>query len=58
MVIFNNSTKAQTFAYADAVDYQLHAIQKNSIDGVVKQSKANEKGFTVPALSSVVFIKH
>jgi pullulanase len=51
------STKIQTFTYPQASDYQLHPIQKNSKDAVVKSSKADENGFTVPALSSVVFVK-
>ncbi|MCI2284892.1 pullulanase-type alpha-1,6-glucosidase [Colwellia sp. MSW7] len=58
MVIFNTKTEAQTFAYPGASEYQLHPIQQNSVDAVIKQSKADEKGFTVPALSSVVFIKY
>ncbi|MDX2370240.1 MAG: pullulanase-type alpha-1,6-glucosidase [Colwellia sp.] len=58
IVIFNTSTKKQTFAYSKANDYQLHPIQKNSADEVIKQSKSDEKGFTVPALSSVVFVKY
>ncbi|MFT6249911.1 MAG: pullulanase-type alpha-1,6-glucosidase, partial [Cognaticolwellia sp.] len=57
VVIFNMSTKIQTFTYPQASDYQLHPIQKNSKDAVVKSSKADENGFTVPALSSVVFVK-
>lgn len=57
MVIFNTSTKAQTFVYAGANKYQLHPIQQNGVDEIIKHSKADEKGFTVPALSSVVFIK-
>ncbi len=57
IIIFNTSTKTQTFAYPQANDYQLHPIQKNSVDEVIKYSKADEKGFTVPALSSVVFVK-
>jgi len=57
IVIFNTSTKAQTFAYTLASDYQLHPIQQNSVDTVIRHSKADEKGFTVPALSSVLFVK-
>lgn len=58
MVIFNTSSKAQTFAYLGAEQYQLHPIQQNGVDDVVKQSKTSNKGFTVSALSSVVFIKY
>lgn len=57
MVIFNTSTKAQTFAYVDANKYQLHPLQKNGVDEIIKHSKADDKGFTVPALSTVLFIK-
>ena len=57
IVIFNLTTKAQTFAYSGAEKFQLHPIQQNGIDEIIKNSKANEKGFTVPALSSVLFIK-
>lgn len=57
MVIFNVGATSQQFSYAGAEKYQLHAIQQNSIDAVVKQSNATEQGFTVPALSTAVFIK-
>jgi pullulanase-type alpha-1,6-glucosidase len=58
MVIFNTSTKSQTFAYAKANQYQLHPIQQKGVDEVIKHSKADENGFTVPALSSAVFVKY
>ncbi len=58
IVIFNTSTKKQTFAYSQAKDYQLHPTHINSMDEVIKYSKADDKGFTVPALSSVVFVKY
>lgn len=58
IVIFNTSTKTQIFAYSQANDYQLHPIHINSVDEVIKYSKADDKGFIVPALSSVVFVKY
>ncbi|PKI14109.1 pullulanase-type alpha-1,6-glucosidase [Colwellia sp. 12G3] len=69
MVIFNTSAKTQTFSYNFKEDfnadvessstqgYQLHPIQQEGTDEVVKQSTVTSKGFTVPALSSVVFVK-
>jgi pullulanase len=65
MVIFNTTDKTQTFNYNFKADfhtnstlgYQLHPIQKQGSDEVLKQSKVTAKGFTVPALSSVVFVK-
>lgn len=56
LVIFNTSTKIQHFAYAGADEYQLHPIQQQGVDAVLKTSKTTKVGFTVPALSSVVFI--
>ena len=57
MVIFNTSDKTQTFAYDGTKGYQLHPIQKSGVDEVVKKSKVTAQGFTIPALSSVVFVK-
>jgi pullulanase len=61
MVIFNTSDKTQTFTYdADSTNtqaYQLHPIHKNGTDKVIKQSKVTSNSFTVPKLSSVVFVK-
>lgn len=58
IVIFNSNSKTQTFLYWDANKYQLHPIQKNGADAVIKQSEATDNGFTVPALSSAVFVKY
>lgn len=58
MIIFNMSTQAQTFAYPQAAVYQLHPIQQQSVDEIIKHSKADELGFTVPALSSAVFVQY
>lgn len=57
IVIFNTAEQAQTFNDSQASDYQLHPIQKNGGDVVVKHSMASEQGFTVSGLSSVVFVK-
>ncbi len=37
--------------------YQVHPMQLSGTDEVIKQSKVTEKAFTVPALSSVIFVK-
>jgi pullulanase/glycogen debranching enzyme len=58
IVVFNMSGQELTYAYPQANDYQLHQVQQNSVDEVIKDSKADEKGFTVPALSSAVFVKY
>jgi phage-related protein len=60
-VIFNSSAVSQTFNYANnnqkASGYQLHPIQKNGADEVVKNSKVTATGFIVPPLTSAVFVK-
>jgi pullulanase-type alpha-1,6-glucosidase len=71
VVIFNTSAETQSFNYNHdfkgeegassasnrSQNYQLHPIQKNGADDVIKQSQVTAKGFVVPALSSVVFVK-
>jgi len=58
LVLFNTTEQTQTFAFAGANGYQLHPIQKNSGDRqLIKQSTVSTEGFTVSALSSVVFVK-
>jgi pullulanase-type alpha-1,6-glucosidase len=56
IVIFNTSSEPQTFAYSKAKNYQLHPIQQSGSDKSLKNSVADSKGFTVPALSTVIFI--
>lgn len=57
LVVFNNGASQQTFAYADAKQFKLHPVQAKGADAVVKTSKANGKGFTVPAFTAAVFVK-
>lgn len=57
VVIFNTSSKAQTFN-SDALitnDFILHPIQQGA-DFITKQSRVHANGFTVPALTSAVFV--
>lgn len=57
MVIFNTNATTQHFAYPQASLYKLHPVQKNSVDSVVKQSQANDRGFSIPALTTTVFVR-
>lgn len=61
LVIFNSSAETQVFTHDSdshsTQGYQLHTIQKNGTDEVVKQAKITTEGFSVPPLSSVVFVK-
>jgi len=57
IVLFNTAKQTQTFNYARVSGYQLHPMQQSGGDEQVKESLANDEGFTVPGLSSVVFVK-
>lgn len=57
LVVFNNGASTQTFAYADAKQFKLHPVQAKGADAIVKTSKANTKGFTVPAFTTAVFVR-
>jgi len=58
IVIFNISNKTQMFPYIETNKYQLHPIQRNGVDNVIKQSKVSNRGFIVPGLSSAIFVKY
>jgi len=57
MVIFNTSADEQQVQYDNAQHFQLHPIQKNGSDAVVKQSNVKDNHFIVPALTTAIFIK-
>jgi pullulanase-type alpha-1,6-glucosidase len=59
IVIFNTSDKTQVFdtGVNSTQGYQLHPIQRDGVDELIKQSKVTTTGFKVPPLSSVVFVK-
>jgi pullulanase-type alpha-1,6-glucosidase len=57
VVLFNTSTIAKTVSFENAERYQLHPIQLNGVDDIVKQSTSNKNSFHVPALTTSVFIK-
>ncbi len=56
MVIFNSKNEAQTFSYDDANSFKLHPIHVKSHDKVSALASVTSSGFTVPPLSSWVFV--
>lgn len=56
IVIFNNHTQDQTFAFEQAQGYSLHPNLQNGSDAVVKKSAANSQGFFIPGLTVAVFV--
>jgi len=58
VVVFNTSMESKNINFAGAEQYQLHPIQKTGIDEIVKQSISEKDSFTVPPLTTSVFIKN
>ena len=56
MVIFNASTETKTQAYDNADLFELHPVQAKGVDSIVKKSTTSKTGFTVPGLSTAVFV--
>ena len=56
VVIFNTSTESKQIPFTDARQYNLHPVQLDGTDKVVKSSKISEHGFSVPALTTAIFV--
>ena len=57
VVIFNTSMATKTFAFAGAEQFNLHPVQQQSGDTIVKASVANKDSFSIPALTTAVFVR-
>jgi pullulanase-type alpha-1,6-glucosidase len=57
MIIFNTTDKNQLVPYPNAETFNLHPVQQQSVDQQVKMSMANIDGFTVPPLTTAVFVQ-
>ncbi|MBL4911057.1 MAG: DUF3372 domain-containing protein [Alteromonadaceae bacterium] len=55
-MIFNTNPEKKIFTFNNASRYQLHPVLQQGNDYVVKQSKADKHRFTVPALTTAVFV--
>lgn len=56
IVLFNSSAETKTFAYDQAQQFELHPVQAESQDAIVKKSHAKDKSFIVSKLSAAVFV--
>lgn len=56
ILVFNPSNTEQQIAYS-AEAFSLHPVQMNSADMTVRTASAATDGFTVPALTTAVFVK-
>jgi pullulanase len=57
LVAFNTSADALSFNLPELKDYQLHPVLINGVDSRVKQSSNKQGVFTIPALTTSVFIE-
>ncbi|WP_263080564.1 pullulanase-type alpha-1,6-glucosidase [Endozoicomonas sp. Mp262] len=57
MVMVNATAASQSLTVKGAVGYQLHPVQQQSTDSVVKQSAFKNGSFSIPARSVVIFVK-
>ena len=57
VAVVNSTNESQTFKIAGATDFALHDIQQNSADDIVKGASFANESFTVPALTTAVFVQ-
>ena len=57
VVVVNGSSSEQTAAVNTASGFQLHSVQQDSVDAVVKTASFADGAFTVPAYTTAVFVK-
>lgn len=57
VVIINSTDTEQVFAIESASNFELHEIQKDSQDSIVKRASFMDGEFTVPALTTAVFVQ-
>ncbi|WP_019614813.1 pullulanase-type alpha-1,6-glucosidase [Psychromonas ossibalaenae] len=57
VIVINATEEDQTMPVTGASGFTLHPIQQNSVDQVVKNADFADGKFTVPALTTAVFVK-
>ncbi len=57
VAVINASSETQSFTINGASGFELHAIQQNSADSVVQGASFSGETFTVPALTTAVFVQ-
>ena len=57
VAVVNSTSKEQSFTVKGATGFELHEIQKNSADDIVKGASFAGETFTVPALTTAVFVQ-
>jgi len=57
VVVVNGSDSEKTHTVATANNFSLHSVLMDSVDSTVSAASFNEGSFTVPALTTAVFVK-
>ncbi|CAH1562676.1 pullulanase-type alpha-1,6-glucosidase [Vibrio rotiferianus] len=57
VAVVNSTSTAQSFTVKGAAGFELHEVQKNSADDIVKNASFSGETFTVPALTTAVFVQ-
>ena len=57
VAIVNSTNKSQSFKITGATGFTLHDVQQNSADDTVKGASFAAQTFTVPALTTAVFVQ-
>ncbi|MDF2153059.1 pullulanase-type alpha-1,6-glucosidase [Vibrio sp. CAU 1672] len=57
VAIVNASAEEQSFTVKGATGFELHAVQQASADTIVKTASFSGETFTVPALTTAVFVQ-
>ncbi|MET2896790.1 pullulanase-type alpha-1,6-glucosidase [Vibrio rotiferianus] len=57
VAVVNSTSTAQSFTVKGAAGFELHEVQKNSADDIVKSASFSGETFTVPALTTAVFVQ-
>ncbi|MDN2480740.1 pullulanase-type alpha-1,6-glucosidase [Vibrio agarivorans] len=57
VAVINSTAVEKEFSISDAVNFDLHPVQQQSEDSVVRSASFADKTFTVPALTTAVFVQ-
>ncbi len=57
VVVINATKDTQSLAVTNATDFELHSVQQNSEDAIVRRASFSGDEFSVPALTTAIFVQ-
>ncbi|PMH46591.1 DUF5116 domain-containing protein [Vibrio sp. 10N.286.49.B3] len=57
VVVINATSEEQVFNIENSLNFELHDVQQSSADSIVKEASFDQGNFTVPALTTAVFVQ-